>query len=133
MRRPAPMGVRYASGAKCELYRASGPLPLAVCGWGSSRKNRFQGPLFLHRNRPKPSPIIVLSLRIFINSISVSAENSRRKFFTIKGSYMLGIILYAILGFCLGLFGIDVVAGDNQFSLTYGEFEALTAMVHYKG
>ena len=46
---------------------------------------------------------------------------------------MLGIILYAILGFCLGLFGIDVVAGDNQFSLTYGEFEALTAMVHYKG
>ena len=29
--------------------------------------------------------------------------------------------------------GFDVVAGDNQFSLTYGEFEALTAMVHYKG
>lgn len=30
--------------------------------------------------------------------------------------------------------GFDVTISDNkQFSLTWGEFEALTAMVHYKG
>jgi len=29
--------------------------------------------------------------------------------------------------------GFDVTLGDNHFSLTYGQFEALTALVHYRG
>lgn len=33
----------------------------------------------------------------------------------LKGSYMLGIILYAILGFCLGAFGLNVVDHTWEF------------------
>lgn len=29
--------------------------------------------------------------------------------------------------------GFDVTIGDKQFQLTYGEFEALQALVHHKG
>ena len=29
--------------------------------------------------------------------------------------------------------GFDVVINDKQFQLTYGQFEALQALVHYKG
>ena len=29
--------------------------------------------------------------------------------------------------------GFDVTIGDKQFTLTWGEFEAMTALVHYKG
>ncbi len=29
--------------------------------------------------------------------------------------------------------GFDVTISEKQFSLTWGEFEALTALVHYKG
>lgn len=29
--------------------------------------------------------------------------------------------------------GFDVAIGDKQFQLTYGEFEALQALVHHKG
>jgi hypothetical protein len=28
--------------------------------------------------------------------------------------------------------GFDVTMGDKHFSLTHGEFEALTALVHYR-
>lgn len=53
----------------------------ALWGWGYAHKNRFQGPLFLFLNRAKGSPIIIESLRIFINSISVSFENFPQKKF----------------------------------------------------
>lgn len=29
--------------------------------------------------------------------------------------------------------GFDVTISNKQFSLTWGEFEAMTALVHYKG
>jgi hypothetical protein len=29
--------------------------------------------------------------------------------------------------------GFDVTIGEKQFQLTYGEYEALTVLAHYKG
>lgn len=89
------MGWRYAG----KYNWASGVAPVGLCG-----KNRFKGPLFLCRNRAKGSPIIILSLRIFINSISVSFENFPQKKFGLKRlcmslrELMMQRILYAVPG-----------------------------------
>lgn len=77
------MGWRYGKSENVSIIGRR-----SVWGWRYAHKNRFTGPLLLSLNRPKPSPIIIESLRIFINSISVSFKNFPQKKFRYKRLHM---------------------------------------------
>ena len=88
------MGWRYGKSENVSIIGRR-----SVWGWRYAHKNRFTGPLLLHLNRTKPSPIIILSLRIFVNSISVPFKNFPQKNFTLKVvMYYIGLFMFLIAG-----------------------------------
>lgn len=111
------MGWRYGKSQNVSIIGRR-----SVWGWRYAHKNRFTGPLFVHLRRAKASPIIILSLRIFINSISVSFENFPQKKFIVKRLYMslrelmMQRILYALTGAEL----------ESNFDISYVEVANLS-------